>query len=267
MNKFLAGFVGFGAVIAAGALYLQHATVAELRDEITALRGDVQQMARQQKDEAGRRHLDALASPGSQSATAVVTSENGAADEQRSELAKLRAEIRALAESTQDVARVAQAAQQAAKGESPIPVKLIPVAQLKNAGKATANAAVETLLWAAAGGDVETVASTIVLDPSAQVKAQELFSRLPEATRAQYGSPEKLVALMLAKDASALTGMQILGQRDVTPDVVGVKVRLANEEGKTKEQGLAFQKTADGLRLKVPDDLVDKYARQLGGGK
>ena len=266
MNKFLAGFVGFGAVIAAGALYLQHATVAELRDEITALRADVQQMAKLQKDEAGRRRLDALASPGSQTA-AVVTPENGSSDEQRSELSKLRAEIRALAESTQDVARVAQAAQQAAKGESPIPVKLIPVAQLKNAGKATANAAVETLLWAAAGGDVETVASTIVLDPSAQVKAQELFSRLPEATRAQYGSPEKLVALMLAKDASALTGMQILGQRDVTPDVVGVKVRLANEEGKTKEQGLAFQKTADGLRLKVPDDVVDKYARQLGGGK
>jgi len=55
--------------------------------------------------------------------------------------------------------------------------------------------------------------------------AQELFARLPAATQAQYGSPEKLIALMLAKDASSLTGMQILGQRDVSPDVVGVRVR------------------------------------------
>jgi len=43
---------------------------------------------------------------------------------------------------------------------------------------------------------------------------------------------------MLAKDASSLTGMQILGQRDVSPDVVGVRVRVANDEG--KDQGNQF---------------------------
>jgi len=173
--------------------------------------------------------------------------------------------LNALKKTTQDTARIAQAATQAARGESPIPVKITPIGDLKNVGRATASAAVETLLWAAAGGDVDVVASSIALDPSAQVKAEELFARLSDATRAQYGSPDKLIALMLAKDASAMTGMQILGQRDISADVVGVRVRLANEEGKTKEQGLAFQKTSDGLRLKIPDDVVEKYAKQLGG--
>jgi hypothetical protein len=70
---------------------------------------------------------------------------------------------------------------------------------------------------------------------------------------------------MLAKDAAALSGMQVLGQRDLSADTVGVRVRLATEDGKTKEQGLAFQKTADGLRLRIPEDAVVKFAKQLGG--
>ena len=109
------------------------------------------------------------------------------------------------------------------------------------------------------------MAGMIVLDPSARTKAEALFARLPDATRAEYGSPEKLVSLFLAKDAAAVSGLQILGQRDVTPDVVGVRVRLANEEGKTKEQNFGFRKSSDGLRLIVPDEVVDKYAQQLGG--
>ena len=100
---------------------------------------------------------------------------------------------------------------------------------------------------------------------AAMSRAQDLLARLPDATRAEYGSPDKLVALMLAKDAAALTGMQVLGQRDISPDVVGVRVRMSNEEGKTKETGLGFRKSSDGLKLIITEDVVKKYAGQLGG--
>ena len=257
MNRLLMGLLGFGVVLGAGAFFLQRATNAELRAEIAALRDEVQQVAKQR-----------AVAPREEAKTATVATTSGEssrADENRAELAKLREELNGLKKSAQDATRAAQAATQAARGESPVPVKLTPAGELKNVGRATVNAAVETLLSAAFGGDVETVASSIVLEPSAEALAQELFARLPEASRAQYGSPDKLVALMLAKDAAALTGMQILGQRDISPDVVGVRVRLANEEGKTKEQGLGFRKTTDGLRMIVTDDVVKKYAGQLGG--
>lgn len=260
MNKFLLGLVSFGLVLGAGAFFLQRESNQELRAEIATLRAEVQQLAKQR--EAARLEESQVANH-----VAVVTPESGAAAEQRAELAKLREELTALRKSTQETARVAQAAQQAARGESPVPLKLTSAAELKNVGRATASAAVETVLAAAYGGDVETLASSIVLEPSAQTKAEALFARLPEASRAQYGSPDKLVALMLAKDAAALTGMQVLGQRDINSEVIGVRVRLATDDGKTKEQGLGFRKTSDGLRMIIPDDVVDKYAKQLAGGK
>jgi len=260
MNKLLAGVFALVAVLGTGMIFLQQQNLTELRAEVAGLRTDLQQLAKSQAASAAR-----TAPPPAQ--VAVVTTEAGAVDEQRAELAKLREEMAALKKTTQEATRQAQAATQAARGESPIPVKLTPAGELKNVGRATASAAVETILSAAYGGDVDTLASSIVLDGAALAKAEELFARLPEATRAQYGSPEKLVALMLAKDATGFTGMQILGQRDMSADVVGVRVRFANEEGKTKEQGLAFRKTSDGLRLIVPEDAVKKYAGQLSGGK
>ena len=259
MNKVLTGVFALVAVLGTGMIFLQQQNLAELRSEIAGLRTDLQQVAKAQ--------ASAVGAPRPPVVQSVAGADASAWDEQRAELAKMREEIVALKKTTQDASRQAQAATQAARGESPLPVKLTPAGELKNAGRATASAAVETLLSAAYGGDVETVASSIALEPSAAAMAQELFARLPEATRAQYGSPDKLIALMLAKDASGLTGMQILGQRDISPDVVGVRVRFANEEGKTKEQGLAFRKTSDGLRMIVTDDVVKKYAGQLSGGK
>ena len=254
MNKVLMSVVGFAAVLGVGG-FLQQQNLADLRDEITVLRMDVQRISRQ-RDPTRRQEMRV-------GEVAAVNLENGATDEHQAELMKLRDEVAELKKTIQEASRFAQAA----RGESPIPVKLIPAGELKNAGRATVPAAVETFLWAAVGGDVEVVANSILLDPAAQAKAQELFARLPDAMQAQYRSPDNLVALMLAKDAAALSGMQVLGQRDLSADVVGVRVRLANDAGQTKEQGLAFQKTSGGLLLKISVNTVDKFAQQLSGGK
>lgn len=247
---------GAVAVLGAGMIFLQQQNIAELRGEVAALRADLQEIAKQQKSAAASSHS---------SQPTNLAAERTALDAQRAELAKLREEMAALKKSAQEATRQVQAATQSSRGESSIPVKLTAAGDLKNVGRATASAAVETILAAAYGGDVETLANSIVLDPSSQAKAEELIARMPEAMRAQYGSADKLVALMLSKDAAALTGMQILGQRDLTPDVVGVRVRMSTDSGKTKEQGLGFRKTSDGLRLIITDDIVNTYAKQLGG--
>lgn len=258
MNKLLLGVAAFAAVLLAGAVLGQRQAIAELRREVAGLRTDLQLLAKAGANATG------ASRPQVEQAGAA---DSGGANESRAEIAKLRAEIKALSTTTQEATRQAQAAAPAARGESPIPVKLIPSSEWKNAGRATAGAAVETVLWAAAGGDVEVLTNSIQLDESARAKAAALLARLPEATRAEYGSPEKLIALFLAKDAASATGVQILGQRDLSTDVVGVRVRVGNDEGKTREQNFGFRRTSDGLRLIINDPVVEKYARQLSGGK
>jgi hypothetical protein len=75
------------------------------------------------------------------------------------------------------------------------------------------------------------------------------------------------MALMMAKDAAAVSGMQILGQREVTPDDVGVRVRLASDKGGTKDTNFLLHQSPDGWRMMLDDKAVAKFARQINGGK
>jgi hypothetical protein len=151
--------------------------------------------------------------------------------------------------------------------ENSIPTKLVPSIAWKNAGKATPEAATETVLWAALGGDVDTLSNALVFTPTAREKADALFAGLSESARQQYGTAEKVIALMIAKDAATLNGMQVLGQKEVAADNVAVRLRFANTEGKTKDDNFLMRRTSDGWRLVLPDVAVEKFARQLSGGK
>lgn len=264
MNKFLVGLVGFGAVLAAGALYLQRVGMAELREEVAALRGDVRQMAKIAKDATVLRQGGAAA---------VVMPENGAADEAKAELARLREEIRGLKASTQELTQIAKAAT-AGKAPPPpmadtagLPDNITPVSGLKNAGKATPAQAVETVLWAATAGEVDVLAAGLLIEPKAKQKAADWFASLPEPTRAQYGSPEKVIALMIAKDAAALAGMQVLAQQEMKPDLTAMRVRMQADTGGTKDETLAFYHASDGWRMVLPEKVVDKFAARVSGGK
>lgn len=144
---------------------------------------------------------------------------------------------------------------------------LIPAHELKNAGKATPEAAAQTLLWAAVSGDVDTLASGLVFTPSARTKADAWFAGLSEKTRAEYGSPEKVIALMIARDADKIGGIQILGQRELTPDNVGLRMRFADNQGNAKEDNFVLHRAADGWRLILPDATVEKFGKQLAGRK
>src|SRR5438034_11145293 len=117
MNKLLSALVGVALVLGAGALFLQRASNDELRAEVAALRAEVEQVTKAQKDAGTLR----AASTGQAGQTAAI--DNAAANEQRTELASLREEFTALKKSTAQLAQQAQAAVQAARGESPVPVK------------------------------------------------------------------------------------------------------------------------------------------------
>lgn len=251
--------VGLGVVVAltgGAALFIQQQSIAELRGEIALLRRDANEVAAQRAK---------VASAAKRAATDVPEPKVAGRGADSAEVAKLREEVDGLKKAAQEFGKVLQAAQ-AKQAESSIPTKLVPLAEWKNSGRATAASAMETVLWAAAGGEVDTLAQGIVFTPTAQAKANAWFAQLSDATKAQYGSPEKLVALMIAKDAANLSGMQILGQREITPDDVGLRIRVGGEDGKTKDDSFLLHRQPDGWRLTLPDQVVEKFAKQLANG-
>jgi hypothetical protein len=66
-------------------------------------------------------------------------------------------------------------------------------------GQSTAVSAMETALWAAAGGDLAALQSLLLLDETVRVKAGALWAQLPEAARANYTSAEQLLAACATK--------------------------------------------------------------------
>ena len=253
---------GVGALAATGAaLLMQSQANHALRSEMAGLREEVRLATLAAQSAATRSPAGARSSAPTAVAVAAPASED---------LAKLREEIAALHKSTTTLTQyvqVAQAAQALAKTSEVVATKLTPASQFRNAGKATPEATTETALWAAVGGDVEALAGALTFTASSKAKADAWFAGLSEATQQQYGTPEKVIALMVARDAETLSGMQVLGQKELGPDDVGVRIRVASNEGKTKDDTFLMHRTPDGWKLVLPDNAVEKFARQLRGGK
>ena len=262
---------GLGVVVliaGAAAFYVQNRANSALRHEIAGLREDIRTIAVAVKDTAATSPRPVTSTEGTIVGGAPAAgAATGAVGE---DLAKLREEIVALRKSTTvltQFAQTVQAAQALAKSSESVATKLVPVAEWRNVGKATPEAGVETALTAATGGDVDTLAASLMFTDSARSKADAWFAGLSESTRQQYGSPEKVIALMIARDAEGLSGMQVLGQKEVSPDNVGVRMRFASVDGKTKDDTFLMRRANDGWRMVLPDAVVEKYAKKLGGGR
>jgi thioredoxin-like negative regulator of GroEL len=168
----------------------------------------------------------------------------------------MREDIEQLKTTTQAVARLA-----VRNSEGAVLLNLRPTHAWKNSGSGTPATAIETLLMAADGGDVDTLAASILFDAEAREKAQAILDRLPEAVRATYGTPEKLIALRMARDAD-IRAMQVLSESQVNNDAL-VMLRLQKGDGKTKDEGYVFRREGDGWRLVIPGKAVEKYGKKL----
>jgi hypothetical protein len=264
MSKLLAAVGVLAVGVGAGAVYLQQQDNRALRREVALLREEW----RLEGAARGAEFKRAAEASATGSAPAAAPTEAGGAGGE--EYARMRREMAALRASMQELTTLAQTAQAAAalksmsQGESPIATKLLPVAQWKNAGKATPEAATETALWAAVGGDVDTLANSFAFTPSSRAKADAWFASLSDTVRQQYGSPEKVIALMVARDAASLSGMQVLGKKDVSTDDVGLRIRF-EAEGRTKDDTFLMRRSGDGWRMLLPDQAVESFAKKLSG--
>lgn len=116
-------------------------------------------------------------------------------------------------------------------------------------------------MWATDSGNVDELAKSITLDQAAREKAEAILSRMSDTVRATYDTPEKLVALLLARETD-IQAMQVLGESTAGDDAL-VNMRLMKQDGKTKEEGMQFRRTSDGWRMNVTGKAMDKMGKKL----
>jgi hypothetical protein len=159
----------------------------------------------------------------------------------------------------------------------------------RNRGQATPRAAMETTLWAAAGGDLLALESMLELEPATRAAAETLLSALPANARNLYSTPEKLIASATLKN-SPLGDAQIAWFRQVDADHATIGVFLTKPDPSAPpvhEPGLAgdrpppslppssafklstltLQRSNSGWRLVVPPSAIDRLAGELTAAK
>jgi len=162
-----------------------------------------------------------------------------------------------------------------------------PAAAWRNQGRGSPGAVIETTLWAAAGGDLGTLAGLLVLAPEAREKAEALRQKLPQAER--YGSAEELVAAcMINAIPVGEAQLVMLNEADAEHAVAGLFLRnpptapgavefakgdsgtdqtaagapppQLKADAQTMVAYLALQRTGDSWQLIVPAHAIDRLA-------
>jgi hypothetical protein len=163
----------------------------------------------------------------------------------------------------------------------------LPSTQWQDRGRRTPGTTVETLLWAAAGGDTARLQGMLQLDESARAKLEQTYAALPASARATFASPEQLVAAFTAK-AIPPGNAQIVWQQQNGPDDAAALVWVSNPapplsaaapdkpgtdpkappmlpaSAKSTQALLEMRRSPEGWRVVVPIHAVEKLAKELG---
>lgn len=133
--------------------------------------------------------------------------------------------------------------------------------QWRNAGRETPAATVETMLWAAAGGDIAAMADTLELSPEARRKAEALRTLLSAESPAGISNPDQLVALMAAMDMP--TGSAQVVAEVPQPEGTLLVASVADIYGHHRAVALSLRTDGNGWRIVVPPSAVDRFAARL----
>jgi hypothetical protein len=234
---------------------------ASRQREMTALRADLKHANEMRRPHAGAQktnleRTDEVVSAGVEGQAALEADQTA--------IARLRAEIQQM--KMRALARTRQprpASNESITLPKTILNEMVPADGWRNAGQATPAATLETALWAAAAGDVESLAGLLAIDPVARVHLNGLLMRLPESLRHEYDTPERLMALLTARDVPSDGAAQI---RDAHLSATGgteVVAVLRDASQKQRLATLTLRQEGPDWKLIVPAAVVDRYAGML----
>lgn len=250
-------FVAIGLFLGGIAIVLsrQHQQTTALETEINRRRVEARTRAQLL---AENRQLQA-ASPSAKDLDALQA-ERDAVEALRRHLAdiKRRSEARAHSLALTTAASLTDPNQ----SDSPLMKGDVAVPQWRDAGAATPQATFESVLWAAAGGEVKTLADLLTIDPQVRSNVDEYFARLPPALKTELGSADQLLALLTAKDIP-LGSARITGVLPTNESETRLITQLTDDRGQKKIAAFKLR-TEDGRwRIVVPPGVVIKYRDTL----
>lgn len=135
---------------------------------------------------------------------------------------------------------------------------------LSEAGRATPEAAFQTLLWAAMKGREPEMAACLVLDSAARAKAEDILAGLSPEARAKYGAPEQLAGLFFSHSILESTAFQFAtpsAARD--DDHVTLAVRVRSLTGRENEMKIPMIRSVDGWSMAVGEKQIEVIRRGL----
>jgi len=185
----------------------------------------------------------------------VAEREKGRAD--RAALVALQAEVENARRRVDEVLQTA-AEKRAAMERFPVGT-VVAANEWRNAGGTTPAAALETVLWAAAGGDVGVFAQRLGFATGAEAAAKALWESLPPKLRAQVHSPAEAIAFLSIKDVP-LGSAEVRRWQESDGPQQQVLVQLWQSGGWTKQSNLFFHRLGGEWKLMVTAPVVARYA-------
>ncbi|MES2694440.1 MAG: hypothetical protein V4773_13275 [Verrucomicrobiota bacterium] len=121
----------------------------------------------------------------------------------------------------------------------------------KNVGRGTVSDTIQSQYWAIAGGDIVALEKGIYLDEHAIKWMGGLMEGVPAKVRAEYGTPEKLAAFLLAS-APELKGYLVTREEQMGENGARATVfTLRPGEGKFDGERQEFRREEDGTWRRV----------------
>lgn len=231
--------MGFGSGI-----WLQASANQQLREEQSRLLMQAAELAR-----LHTLHTQNAVTTASPSDLEKLQSEIDEANQLRGQIEKFKdAQIRLIAQNTPSIVQK--------KSES----------VWRNVGQATPADTLHSVMWAAINGEVETLIPMLTFDAESRAVSEALRASLPEATRAQYPTVEKLIATMIAgRMATDFVKADMVEQIPENADAISAKVQLqrSGNAAKSREVGFRFQRSGSEWQLLVPKSVIDDYWQSL----
>lgn len=141
--------------------------------------------------------------------------------------------------------------------------QIVPAADWKNRGANTPPDALETALWAAARGDVAAFAALLWLDVAARTAAQRLLERLPPEMRAQYDTPERLLAFLTIQDVPLGSVQVRRWSQPQDNQALLTDLTLTALDGKQRDVTLPLFQVENQWKLVVVERTVAQYIAML----
>lgn len=146
-----------------------------------------------------------------------------------------------------------------ARHDVPPPLRgpMVKNGEWRNAGAASPEAALESFVWAATRGETEALGQLLAIDTTGRRQLADVFGQLSNEARASYGSPENMLATLIAvqvpQDLSAIGPVNSL---NLSNGDIALRTRL-ERDGVTMEDVELVFRLADGhWQLVVPREIA-----------